>query len=43
MNPKGLYSRPYISPAFLSNYTIMVGDTVHLPFQVGVYAAWKAR
>ncbi len=35
MNPKGLYTGPYFSPAILSNYTVMVGDTVHLPCQVG--------
>jgi hypothetical protein len=35
VNPKGLYTGPYFSPAILSNYTVMVGDTVHLPCQVG--------
>ncbi len=34
VNPKGLYTGPYFSPAILSNYTAMVGDTVHLPCQV---------
>jgi hypothetical protein len=35
VNPKGLYTGPYFSPAILSNYTVMAGDTVHLPCQVG--------
>jgi hypothetical protein len=34
VNPKGLYTGPYFSPAILSNYTVMLGNTVYLPCQV---------
>jgi hypothetical protein len=35
VNPKGPYTGLDFSPAILSNYTVMVGDIVHLPCQVG--------
>ncbi len=43
VNPKGLYTGPYFSPAILSNYTVMVGDTVHLPCQVGSLGSLESK
>ncbi|XP_023323778.1 junctional adhesion molecule-like [Eurytemora carolleeae] len=30
VSPKGLYTGPYFAPSLISNYSSMVGDTVHL-------------
>jgi hypothetical protein len=43
MNPKGVYSRPYFSLTILSNYTVMVGDTLHLPCQVGGLGSLESK
>ncbi len=43
MNPKGLCTGPYYSPAILSNYTVMVGDTVNLPCQVGGLGSLESK
>ncbi len=43
MNPKGLYTGPDFSPAILYNYTVMVGDAVHLPRQVGGQGSLESK
>ena len=34
VSPKGLYTGPYFAPSLISNYSAMVGDTVHLSCMV---------
>jgi hypothetical protein len=43
VNPKRLFTGPYFSTAILSNYTVMVGDTVHLPCQVGGLGSLESK
>jgi hypothetical protein len=41
VNPKGLYTRAYVSHTILSDFTVMVGDTVPLPCKVGSLGSLK--